>query len=54
VYQRLFGDFGGMDPNHAIALSVLYKLTLILASIPGGLLFAMGAARRRRAAADTL
>lgn len=54
VYQRLFGDFGGMDPNHAIALSVLYKLTLILASIPGGLLFAMGAARRRRAAAGTL
>ncbi|HLY72665.1 MAG TPA: lysylphosphatidylglycerol synthase transmembrane domain-containing protein [Planctomycetota bacterium] len=47
VYQRLFGDFGGMDPNHAIALSVLYKLTLILISIPGGLLFALGAARRR-------
>jgi len=54
VYQRLFGDFGGMDPNHAIALSVLYKLTLILASIPGGILFAMGAARRRRAAGDSL
>jgi uncharacterized membrane protein YbhN (UPF0104 family) len=47
VYQRLFGDFGGMDPNHAIALSVLYKLTLILVSIPGGVLFALGAARRR-------
>jgi len=47
VYQRLFGDFGGMDPNHAIAVSVLYKLTLILVSIPGGLLFALGAARRR-------
>jgi len=47
VYQRLFGDFGGMDPNHAIALSVLYKLTLILVSIPGGVLFAFGAARRR-------
>jgi uncharacterized membrane protein YbhN (UPF0104 family) len=47
VYQRLFGDFGGMDPNHAIALSVLYKLTLILVSIPGGFLFALGAARRR-------
>ena len=47
VYQRLFGDFGGMDPNHAIALSVLYKLTLILVSVPGGLLFALGAARKR-------
>ncbi|HLY12588.1 MAG TPA: lysylphosphatidylglycerol synthase transmembrane domain-containing protein [Planctomycetota bacterium] len=54
VYQRLFGDFGGMDPNHAIALSVLYKLTLILASIPGGLLFALGAARRRGTPADAV
>jgi uncharacterized membrane protein YbhN (UPF0104 family) len=50
VYQRLFGDFGGMDPNHAIALSILYKLSLILMSIPGGLLFALGATRRRAAA----
>jgi uncharacterized membrane protein YbhN (UPF0104 family) len=50
VYQRLFGDFGGMDPNHAIALSILYKLSLILVSIPGGLLFALGATRRRTAA----
>ncbi len=50
VYQRLFGDFGGMDPNHAIALSILYKLSLILVSIPGGLLFALGATRRRPAA----
>jgi len=49
VYQRLFGDFGGMDPNHAIALSILYKLSLILMSIPGGLLFALGATRRRPA-----
>lgn len=47
VYQRLFGDFGGMDPNHAIALSVLFKLTWILASLPGGVLFAAGAGRRR-------
>ncbi len=50
VYQRLFGDFGGMDPNHAIALSILYKLSLILVSIPGGLLFALGATRRRTSA----
>jgi uncharacterized protein (TIRG00374 family) len=50
VYQRLFGDFGGMDPNHAIALSILYKLSLILMSIPGGILFALGATRRRPAA----
>jgi uncharacterized protein (TIRG00374 family) len=48
VYRETFGTFGGMDPNQAIALSVLYKLTMILASIPGGLLFAMGATRRRR------
>ena len=36
-----------MDPNHAIALSILYKLSLILMSIPGGLLFALGATRRQ-------
>ncbi|MBI3857509.1 MAG: flippase-like domain-containing protein [Planctomycetes bacterium] len=46
VYQELFGRYGGMDTNQAIALSVLYKLSLILVSIPGGLLFAMGATRR--------
>jgi hypothetical protein len=48
VYKETFSTFGGIDPNHAIALSVLYKLTLILASIPGGMLFAMGATQRRR------
>jgi hypothetical protein len=47
VYRELFGGFGGVDPAQAIALSVLYKLTMILASIPGGVLFAAGAARRR-------
>ena len=46
VYKELFGNFGGIDPNQAIALSVLYKLSLILVSIPGGVLFAMGATRR--------
>jgi hypothetical protein len=48
VYKETFGTFGGIDPNQAIALSVLYKLSLILVSIPGGLLFAMGATQRRR------
>lgn len=47
IYERMFSGFGGVDPNHAIALSVLYKLSLILVSIPGGVLFAMGATRRR-------
>jgi uncharacterized membrane protein YbhN (UPF0104 family) len=46
VYEQLFGHFGRVDPNQAIALSVLYKLSAILVSIPGGLLFAMGATRR--------
>lgn len=46
IYEKLFSDFGGVDPNQAIALSVLYKLSLILVSIPGGLLFAMGATKR--------
>lgn len=48
VYAELFGRLGGMDPGHAVALSVLYKLSLILVSVPGGLLFAAGAARGRR------
>jgi uncharacterized membrane protein YbhN (UPF0104 family) len=47
LYAYLFGTIGGMDPNQAIALSILYKLTLMLFSIPGGILFALGAARRR-------
>jgi len=47
LYRELFGRFGGIDPNQAIALSVLFKLSMILMSIPGGVLFAMGAARRR-------
>ncbi len=47
VYEQLFGRFGGMDPNQAIALSILYNIGLILATIPGGLLFALGAGRRR-------
>ena len=46
IYLTLFTNFGGIDPNQAIALSVLYKLSLILVSIPGGMLFAIGATRR--------
>lgn len=46
VYERMFTGFGGVDPNQAIALSVLYKLSLILVSIPGGVLFALGATRK--------
>ncbi|HXX93046.1 MAG TPA: lysylphosphatidylglycerol synthase transmembrane domain-containing protein [Planctomycetota bacterium] len=50
AYAYLFGKFGGIDPNRAIALSVLYNISMILATIPGGVLFALGGARRRRAA----
>ncbi len=46
VYEQLFSGFGGVDRNQAIALSVLYKLSLIMMSVPGGLLFAMGATRK--------
>jgi hypothetical protein len=49
LYEQLFGRFGGIDPTQAIALSVLYKLSLILVSIPGGLFFALGATRRSEA-----
>lgn len=47
TYEKLFGEYGGMDPNQAVALSILYTISYILATIPGGLLFALGAARRR-------
>lgn len=46
VYERLFSGYGGVEGNQAIALSILYKLSLILITIPGGLLFMMGATRR--------
>jgi uncharacterized protein (TIRG00374 family) len=47
VYRELFGGFGGVDPDGAVALSIVYKLSLILVSIPGGLLFGLGATRKR-------
>ncbi len=36
----------GVSRNGAIAISILYKLTLIFVSIPGGILLASGLARR--------
>ncbi|HEX7900702.1 MAG TPA: lysylphosphatidylglycerol synthase transmembrane domain-containing protein [Planctomycetota bacterium] len=47
IYAALFGRLGGMSLNEAVALSVLYKVSMLLASVPGGLLFALGATRRR-------
>ena len=35
----------GVPPNEAIALSVLYRLSHIIISIPGGILFALGFTR---------
>ena len=46
IYQETFGEFGGMGRNEAVALSVLYSISLVLVTIPGGLLFALGATRR--------
>jgi hypothetical protein len=46
AYAELFG-LAGVAPNEAIALSLLLKVGLLVVSIPGGLLFAAGAARRR-------
>jgi hypothetical protein len=46
AYALLFGAVGGMDENAAGALSVLVKLSMLLVSVPGGVLFSMGAARR--------
>jgi hypothetical protein len=47
AYALLFGTFGGIDPSSAVALSVLVKLSMLLVSVPGGVLFALGAARAR-------
>ena len=46
AYAHLFG-LVGVPANQAIALSVLYKLAMMVASLPGGVLFALGMARRR-------
>lgn len=48
IYVALFGHLGGMSVNEAVALSVLYKVGMLLASVPGGVLFALGATARRR------
>lgn len=47
AYKTLFG-MAGVPANEAIAISVLYKLTLILVSLPGGILWALGFSRKRR------
>ena len=46
AYAHLFG-LVDVPVNQAIALSVLYKLAMMVASLPGGVLFALGMARRR-------
>jgi uncharacterized protein (TIRG00374 family) len=46
AYAQLFG-MAGMAANTAIALSVLYKLSVLVIALPGGILFAAGATRRR-------
>ena len=49
AYAYLFGTFGGMAPAEAVALSILFKVGMLMASVPGGLLFALGATRGRPA-----
>ncbi len=47
AYAFFFGK-AGVPANEAIAISILYKLTLVFLSLPGGILFGLGALRRRR------
>lgn len=47
AFAFLFGKVG-VPKTQSVALSILYKLTLVFISVPGGILFALGAARRRR------
>jgi uncharacterized membrane protein YbhN (UPF0104 family) len=41
VYQALFG-LAGVDPERAVALSLLTKVMVIVYGLPGGVLFAVG------------
>ncbi len=50
AYRLLLG-LAGVAPNEAIALSLIFKVGLLTVSIPGGILFALGAAKRRPVAA---
>jgi len=52
VYVLLFAGFGGMTREEAVALSILVKLSMLLVSVPGGVLFALGAARPRGVSPD--
>jgi uncharacterized membrane protein YbhN (UPF0104 family) len=45
AFAALFSTVG-IGSNEVIALSVLYKLSLILASVPGAILFAAGLAKK--------
>ena len=45
AYAQLFG-MAGMAANTAVTLSVLYKLSGLAVSLPGGILFAAGATRK--------
>lgn len=42
VYAELFGRLAGVDASQAVALSVVLKLSQLLASVPGGLLYLFG------------
>ena len=46
AYAFFFGK-AGVPVNGAVAISILFKLTLIFVSIPGGILLALGVGRRR-------
>lgn len=50
AYQKFFGMVG-VSANAAVALSLLYKFSSVLISLPGGLLFAAGSHRRASDAA---
>jgi hypothetical protein len=51
AFVHLFG-FAGVPPNEAIALSLLVKTGLLVASLPGGLLFMLGVGRKKPGAVE--
>lgn len=52
IYIVLFTKFAGTTDDEAFALSALFWLGMIVASVPGGVLFALGATAKRSPVAE--
>ncbi len=46
AYAILFGTYAGLEQEGAIAISLIFKLGLMIASVPGGIFLMLGVTRR--------